>query len=189
MPSEEVENTPEESSSTEKLGEDFVEVDTFVLAQKVAFGELEFGMGKERVDTLNAPRQVLGKYSYNFSYSFNADNQLYIVRLKSNGIKSIYYDDNLKFNYHNLYKILKIKFGEPTFNRGYPSVFDVMNSKKMLIAKWEIGVKKIEIGLQENGMNSFSVYCEITDEEMKEAEMLRLYKVKNKDMLEAADKF
>lgn len=188
-PAEQLENRLEADSLTDEPSEDFVEIDTFAQAQKVAFGALGFGMGKEQVDTLNPRKQILGKYNYNFTYSFNADNQLYQVRLKSNGINTLYYDDNLKFNYQNLYKILKIKFGEPIFNRGYPSVFDVMNSKKLTLARWEIGIKQINLGLQENGMNSFSVFCEISDEEMKEAERLRVYKVKNKDILEAADKF
>jgi hypothetical protein len=57
------------------------------------------------------------------------------------------------------------------------------------MSHWETGTKQINLGLQENAINSFSVVCDIFDKNMDDAETLRLKNLKNKDIIEAADKF
>lgn len=189
IPVPEVIKTPEQILAEEKLRLDSIENAAFEQAQKIAFGDLQFGMEKNEVETKNEKRQLLGKYNYNFSYAFNNEDQLFKVKIKSDGIKAIQFDTNLKSNFQNLSEILKTKLGEPEKTRNYPSVFDVQNSKKMQMSHWEMGTKQINLGLQENGMNSFSVICDISDRNMDEAETLRLKNLQNKDIIEAAGKF
>jgi len=183
------EKTREEIFAEEKAKQDSLDNAIFELLQKTPFGNLAFGMCKEEVDKSNEKRQLLGKYNYNFGYSFNQENQLYKVKIKSDGVKAIHFDTNLKYNYQNLYQIIKTKYGESATNRIFPSIFDVQNSKTLQMNRWETGTKQINIGLQENGMNSFSVICNIFDKNMAEMETQHLKNLKNKDVIEASEKF
>lgn len=181
--------TPEQQAAEEKIRQDSIENAALLEMQKTAFGDLKFGMSKNEVESLNAKRQLLGKYNYNFSYSFDGENNLYKVKLSSDGIKTIEFDSALKNNYNNLLQIVKTKYGDATKNNGYPSVFDVQNSKKYMLNSWELGTKQISIGLQQNSLNNYSVYCEISDVNLQEAELNRLNRVKNKDIIQASEKF
>jgi hypothetical protein len=114
---------------------------------------------------------------------------LYKVKLNSDGVKAINFDSGLKSNYNNLFQIIKTKYGDPATSKGFPSIFDVQNSKKYQMNIWELGTKQIILGLQENNMNSFSVYSEILDKNMFEIEKQQLSDSKNKHIIQASEKF
>jgi hypothetical protein len=183
------EKTPDEILAEEKARQDSIDNAAFELIQKTAFNNLMFGMEKDTVEQLNETRQMLGKYYYNFNYSFNGENKLYKVRISSEGVQVIKFDSDLKSRYQNLVQIIQTKYGKPVTSRDYPSIFDVQKSKKYLMNQWEIGIKQINLALQENAMNSYSVSCEIFDKNLNEAELQRLKDVKNHDVIEAAEKF
>jgi len=183
------EKTPDEILAEEKARQDSIDNAAFELIQKTAFNNLMFGMEKDTVEQLNETRQMLGKYYYNFNYSFDSENKLFKVRISSDGVKAIKFDTDLKSRYQYLVLIIQTKYGEPVTSRDYPSIFDVQNSKKYLMNQWEIGIKQINLALQENEMNSYSVSCEIFDKNLNEAELQRLKDVKNHDVIEAAEKF
>lgn len=157
--------------------------------RKKAFGNLYFGMPENEVKEKNEQRQKLGKYTYNFSYRFNGDNQLYAVTLLSNPVNTLHYDMELKNNYNNLSRILNEKFGKASFNTGYPSLFDVQNTRALVAQKWNDNDRQIQLGIRENKRDSYSVFCKIVDSEMDKQERERLYKLKNKDIIDAAEKF
>jgi hypothetical protein len=155
----------------------------------LAYGNLYFGMKKNEVESKNEPRQQLGKYKYNFDYSFNGDSGLYRVIIKSDGIKVITYDTELSAIYRNLAQIVETRYGKPAEHLRFPSVFDVQNSHKYKLDEWGNGAKQIQISLIENNLNSYSVTCEIIHKQMAEAEVLRLNNLKNKDVIDASKKF
>lgn len=78
-----------------------------------AYGNLYFGMKKAEVESKNEKRQQLGKYEYNFGYSFNGDSALYRVIIKSDGIKVVTYDTELLAVYRNLAQIVETRYGKP----------------------------------------------------------------------------
>lgn len=181
--------SPEELAAIEKARQDSLKQAEFEKMQKTAFGELMFGMEKDSVLKKGSKRQQLGKFSYNFNYSFNNENRFFKLRLVSDGVRALEFDTQLKNRYDNLFKIIHTRYGEPVNKNSYPSVFDVQEHKKYQISKWVQGTKEISMGLQQNGMNSYSVYCEIFDKNMDEAEQQRLKNLKNKDIIDAASKF
>ena len=187
-PEKEVKTT-EQLMAEEKARQDSAKNAEIEIVQKTAFGNLMFGMEKDSVEEFNEKRQLVGKYNYNFSYSFNGENQLYKVKLSSDVVKVIQFDTDLKNNYLNLLKILEAQYGKPLISKNYPSVFDVQENKKYEINRWEIGVKQINLALQENGLNSYSATCEILDKNMEEIENQRLKNLKNKDIIEASKRF
>lgn len=181
--------TPEELLAEEKAKQDSIENAEFELMQKTAFGDLIFGMSKEETEQKNERRQQLGKYSYNFNYNFNSNNQLFKVRLNSDEVKAIQFDTELKNRYQNLFQIVSSKYGGPSLNRNFPSIFDVQKSKKYKMSQWEKGTKQIQLFLQEKDLNSYLATCEILDKNMNEEEIQRLNNLKNNDVIEAANKF
>lgn len=154
-----------------------------------AYGNLYFGMKKAEVADKNETRQQLGKYKYNFAYSFNGDSALYRVIIKSDGVKVVTYDTELLAVYRNLAQIVETRYGKPAEHLKFPSVFDVQNSHKYKVDAWDTGAKQIQISLVENNLNSYSVVCEITHQKMAEAETTRQKNFKNKDVIDAAKKF
>jgi len=163
--------------------------DTISKSKIHAFGDLYFGMKKAEVERLNEPRQQLGKNEYSFDYLFDGDSMLYKVNIRSAGVKVIGYDSSLKAYYNNLYNILQTRYGEPETHTGFPSVFDVQNAGKYKIDFWEEEGKIVEILLRMNALNSYSAVCEITAKEMEQAELKRQKNIKNKDVIDAANKF
>ena len=154
-----------------------------------AFGDLYFGMTEDEVVNIIEKRQLLGKYNYNIKCSFTHDKALYKVNLFSDSEKAINYDSALEPKFSNLVKIVKTKYGEPKYQQKFPSIFYVQKAKKLVTAKWEHEDKFIEVGINENSLNSYSAFCTIVDSEMQEKEKQQLYNNQNKDIIEASEKF
>jgi hypothetical protein len=187
-------NKPEPAKQTEKSDSvQIVKTDSTEItapdSSLLAYGNLFFGMKKAEVERKNESRQQLGKYEYNFNYSFNGDSGLYRVIIKSDGVKVVTYDTELSAMYRNLAKIVETRYGEPEVHLGFPSVFDVQNSHKYKLDEWNNGAKQIQISMVENNLNSYSVVCEITHQKMAETETTRQKNFKNKDVIDAAKKF
>ena len=157
--------------------------------KNLAFGRLSFGMRKSEVLSLNKNPQQLGKYSYNFSYLYNGNNELYGMTLFSNPVTTIKYEDGVQGAYSNLHKIISIKHGKPSGPKAIPSIFDVMNAGIYWINKWKNDDKEIRLGIRQRKKDSFDVICRIINIPMEKAEKERLYRIKNKDILKAAEKF
>ena len=185
----EIVKSEEQIAEEIKAKEDSIKNAEFEQVQKNALGDLTFGMSKDLIQQENKTSEKLGNHTYNLNYAYNGDNQLYSLKLKSYSNKAINYDTSLKSSYHNLRKIIKLKYGEPKSSKPYPSIFDVQKKGTYWIDSWEIGRKQIKLGLKENSLNSYSTVCQITDKNMEELENERQYKLKNKDVIEAAEKF
>lgn len=181
--------TQEEIQAIEKARADSIENAEYNLMQKTAFGNLIFGMPKTQAETANEKRQLLGKYSYNFQNLFNGNDELYAVILNSDGEKAIAFDSGLKAKYNNLYKIIETKYGKSTEKREYPSIFEVQEVGNYWVDKWELGNKQIHLGIKENALNSYSVASKIFDKKMEDDEAKRLNDLKNKDVIQASEKF
>lgn len=181
--------TADELLAEEKARQDSIEQARYEQMQQTPFGDLRFGMNKEATVSANEKRQKLGKYSYNISYSFTPDDQLYKVRMVSDEVKAIRYDPDLKANYQNLLKIISNKYGEPATRNEYPSIFDVQDVKKYSMNTWNEGRKQIQLSLVENNINSYVVLCEISDQNMSSEEQERLKNEKNRDVIVASEKF
>ncbi|WP_346862073.1 hypothetical protein [uncultured Draconibacterium sp.] len=183
------ERTPEELWKEEKAKQDSIDNLVYDKMQKTAFGDFVFGMNKTQVAELNVEKEKLGKYNYSLSPRFTNQDELYQLTLKSSGVKAIKFESDLSGNYTNLFKIIETRYGAPLMQKKFPSVFDVQESNKYLMSKWEQGTKIIAISLVENNLNSYAVVCDIFDSNMSAAEKERLNKFKNKDITEAAEKF
>ena len=183
------EKTPQQLIAEEKARQDSIEYAALQEIQKIAFAGLLFGMNEAEVDEANPGKERLGKYNYSFVPQFNGDMELYKLTISSDEVKAIRFDSDLLTNYNNLYKILETRYGKPLLNNQFPSIFEVQNSKKFIMNKWEEGTKNIHISLVDNNLNSYAVVCDIFDKNMMESEKERLYKLKNKDVLDAAQKF
>jgi len=181
--------TQEEIAADEKARADSIKNAEYEMMQKTAFGDLRFGMQKNEAESINSKKQQLGKYNYNFQNLYNGDNELYAVMMNSDGEKAISFDDALKNKYNNLYKIIETKYGSSTARREFPSIFEVQESKSYWVNKWDLGNKQIVLGIKENSLNNYAVYSKISDLPMQEAEAKRLNDIKNKDVIEAAEKF
>jgi hypothetical protein len=155
----------------------------------LAFGRLTFGMTLNDVKRLNKNPQKLGKYTYNFTYFFNGSRELYGLTLFSNSVKTIQYEDGLQGPYSNLFNIISIKYGKPSGPKAVPSVFEVMDAGIYWTNKWKMGEKEIKLGIRQRKQDSFDVICRIMNIPMEKAENKRIYRIKNKDILQAADKF
>jgi hypothetical protein len=141
------------------------------------------------VKRLNKNPQKLGKFEYNFTYFFNGNRELYGLILFSGPVKTIQYEDGLQGPYSNLFSIISIKHGKPSGPKAIPSIFEVMNAGTYWINKWKKGDKEIKLGIRQRKEDSFEVICKIINIPMEKAENKRLYRIKNKDILKAADKF
>ena len=181
--------TAEQLLAEEQARQDSIKNAEYLQMQQTPFGDLRFGMSKEEVTQNNEKRQKLGKYFYNFSYGFTPDDQLYKLKISSDGVKTIRYDSDLKANYQNLFSIIKTKYGEPETKHEFPSIFDVQDVKKYSMNKWTEGTKQIQLSLLENEINSYRTVCEITDMNRNAEELERVRKEKNKDITEASEKF
>jgi hypothetical protein len=154
-----------------------------------AFGKLSFGMKINEVNRINKNPQKLGKFIYNFNYFFNGSRELYGLILFSNSVKTIQYEDGLQGPYSNLFNIISIKYGKPSGSKAVPSIFEVMNAGIYWTNKWKKGEKEIKLGIRRRKQDSFDVICRIMNIPMEKAENKRIYRIKNKDILKAADKF
>ncbi len=184
-----LEKTPEQLQAEEQARQDSIESAAFEQMQKTAFAGFTFGMKETEAEDINPGKEKLGKFNYRFSPQFDGNDELYKLTLSSEGVKTIKFETDLLVNYNNLYKIVETRYGKPLASKKFPSIFDVQSSKKYLMSKWEQGTKNIQISLVENSLNSYAVVCDIFDKNMSEAEKERLYKLKNKDVLDAAEKF
>jgi len=183
------EKTPEELWAEEKAKQDSIDNLVFEKMQKTAFGNFMFGMNKKEVSELNVENEKLGKYNYTLAPHFTETNELYKLTLKSSGVKALNFETDLLSRYTSLFNIIETRYGTPVNQKKFPSIFDVQESKKYLMSKWEKGTKNITISLVENNLNSYAVVCDIFDSTMSASEADRLKKLKNKDILEAAEKF
>ena len=181
--------TEEEILAEKKAREDSIKNAEFELMQKTAFGKLTFGMDKTDAETSTENTQLLGKHNYKVQNSFNANSELYEVALISENEKAVHFDDLLKSKYTNLYKIIETKYGKPMKKGVYPSIFEVQESGSYIIDKWELGDKQIQLGVKENSLNSYCAFSKIFSKKMADEEKLRLRNNKNKDIIEAAEKF
>lgn len=187
--SAEVLNLLEKEGSEQKPRQDSIVNSKFEKMQMTAFGDLVFGMNKNQVEQNNENRQKLGKYLYNFTYSFDESDRLYEVILSSDPDKAINFDGQLKSKLNNLSSVVKTKYGQPARDLQYPSIFDVQETGNYFISEWDFEGKQIQLGLKENALNSYSVICNITDINLKENALKRLQDDKNRDIIDASEKF
>ncbi|HRO09798.1 MAG TPA: hypothetical protein PK047_13105 [Saprospiraceae bacterium] len=154
-----------------------------------AYDKLYFGMKKNEVNKLNKSRQKIGSYSYNFSYVFNGAGELYSIVIRSDPEKTLYYEQRLQPKYSNLCRVIAEKYGKKSGCGLLPSIFDVMNAQRYKMVGWQEGEKKINLYLRFVALDVYNVECSITHDTMEKAENQRLYKLKNKHIIESAEKF
>ena len=158
-------------------------------AENFAFGKFKFGMTKAEVHQLNKSRQKLGLHYYNFSYAFNGKGELFAVTIFSDSKKALYYERSIQPIYTNLCRVIAEKYGKKSSCGVLPSVFDVMNSGTLWINTWTINEKKIRLGIKANKLDSYVVICKIVHIPMESAENKRMYRIKNKHIIESSEKF
>jgi hypothetical protein len=154
-----------------------------------AYDQLYFGMTKIEVSRLNNSRQKIGNYHYNFSYSYNGTGELYSISIKSDPEKTLYYEQRLQPKYTNLCRVIAEKYGKKSACGLLPSIFDVMNAQRYKMVGWQEGEKKINLYLRFVSLDVYNVECRITHTSMEKAENQRLYRLKNKHIIESSEKF
>ena len=154
-----------------------------------AYDKLYFGMKKNEVNRLNKPRQKIGNYSYNFSYAYNGAGELYSISIRSDPEKTLYYEQRLQPKYTNLCRVIAEKYGKKSACGLLPSIFDVMNAQRYKMVGWQEGEKKIDLYLRFVSLDVYNVECRITHSTMEKVENKRLYRLKNKHIIESSEKF
>lgn len=154
-----------------------------------AFDQLYFGMSSVELDSFGNKRSVLGKYQYHLDYTLNQLDELYSITIYSQEVRSIEYETTLQAIHHNLCRIISERYGNKENCGTLPSLFDVMNAGSLTTQQWKVDAKTINLGIRHTQPNGFIVRCRIFHDLMEKEEQARLYKIKNKDIIEAADKF
>jgi hypothetical protein len=154
-----------------------------------AYDQLTFGMQKNEVNQLNKASQKIGNFSYNFKYLYNGAGQLYKITIKSEPEKTLYYESNLQRKYSNLCSVIAEKYGKKSSCGMLPSIFEVMNAKLYKMVEWQDEDKKIILSLRYTSLDSYYVECSIIHKMMEKEENIRLYRLKNKHIIEASKKF
>jgi len=171
------------------MDEDSIEIMSFAKEGVSAYDKLFFGMKKEEVNALNNSSQKVGRYIYKFAYKYNGDGELYRIDIKSSTEKTIHYETNLQAKYSNLCRVVSEKYGKKSSCGALPSIFDVMNAKRYKMVEWQSGEKVIILYLVYSSMDAYYTECRIVHKSMEKAENERLYRVKNKDIIESSEKF
>ena len=172
------------------LPEDTIVTESEKTARRVqAYDKLYFGMKKNEVNSLNEARQKIGVYNYNFTYSYNGAGQLYGITIKSDPEKTVYYEKNLQPKYANICRVISEKYGKKSSCGTLPSIFDVMNAQRYKLVGWKEGEKMLNLYLRYATIDVYYVECRIVHASMEKAENIRLYRLKNKDILESSEKF
>lgn len=180
---------------TDTVYDPYIVVDTMIEeSEKIqsgiqAYDKLTFGMQKHEVNQLNKARQKIGNFSYNFNYLYNGAGQLYKITIKSEPEKTLYYETNLQPKYSNLCRVIAEKYGKKSSCGMLPSIFDVMNAKLFKMVEWQDEDKKIVLSLRYTSLDSYYVECSIIHKMMEKEENIRLYRLKNKHIIEASKKF
>ena len=196
IPLENAQDSPTPQEDTIMAPEDAVQVDstpdTLAMpspAYPMAFDTFRYGMDKKTVTASARKNMKLGNYNYNIQYIFDHRDRLYQVVITSGPVQVIRYEADLDALYKNLYDVIAFKYDKPKGPRGIPSVFDVLNARTYWINRWEPEGKRIQLGLQEKEMNALRVICKMTQPELEKEEKEYQFRLKNKDKLEAAEKF
>jgi hypothetical protein len=158
-------------------------------AYPMAFDTFRYGMDKKTVTASARKNMKLGNYKYDMQYVFDHRDRLYQVVITSGSVQVIRYEADLDALYKNLYDVIAFKYDKPKGPRAMPSVFDVLNARTYWINRWEPDGKRIQLGLQEREMNALRVICKMTQPDLEKEEKEYQFRVKNKDKLEAAEKF
>jgi hypothetical protein len=154
-----------------------------------AFDQLMFGMHADEVKRLIKSKVKLGKYTYSLSFAYDQNKELYAINITSSEVKAIQYEGALQSMYLNLCKIISEKYGNKRSCRELPSIFDVMNAGTFYTNKWENGEKSIKLGVVQTQLNGYIIKCRISHSTMEKEENARLYKIKNKNIIDASEKF
>jgi hypothetical protein len=165
-------------------------IDAMVPVEKVAaYDRINFGMTKREVDSLGITREKIGYHSYRFTYRYDSEGGLYRIDIRSNNEKAIQYEARAQALYSNLCRVIAEKYGKKSSCGGLPSIFDVMNAQRYKMAAWEIGEKSVILYIVSTSPDTYYTECRIVHRAMQEAENARMYKIKNKVIIESSEKF
>lgn len=138
-----------------------------LIEQKKVFAGAEFGMSKKQIKSLDYYKDwfreldYLHKYEikvgdkkYN-GYLFFYEDKLYCMDIVSRSYRTAsYYDTAVKEDVEHLRAIIESAYGRPTHNYGYPSFLKMKENYTTYAYVWEIGTKKITIGVSEEASGS-----------------------------------
>lgn len=135
------------------------------LAQ-IAYGGAMFGMSIEEVakipffmpqndwfvstKTISKTFDTIGRFTYVVQLRFNDTNQLYEVDYYTGMVTADQIATYVMDRVDNFKNIIVQKYGEPHSINNIPSLFDYKPGILMWIYEWEIGSKRIEIGIKES---------------------------------------
>lgn len=152
--------------------------DPFVEEQaKIAFGSIRLGMSKKSFDSLpyeeRSNVQTIADLEYFLNPYFDNNDKLYMVVIESGKRNATLIDTELKKKALNLGNVISKKYyAYEKYLSEYPSILDVKSGTVKFYEKWEIGDKRINLGLSEMGNESlYYIYCEIYSDSL-----LRNYK-------------
>lgn len=138
-----------------------------LIEQRKVFAGAEFGMSKKQIKSLDYYKDwfreldylhkyeiEVGNRKYN-GYLFFNDDKLYQMDIVSRSYRTAsYYDTTVKDDVENLRAIIESAYGRPTHNYGYPSFLKMKESYTTYAYVWEIGTKRITIGVSEEESGS-----------------------------------
>jgi hypothetical protein len=134
---------------------------------KVAFGSIRFGMTSKEYNNLpyddRKNVQLVGDYEYFLNPNFDNNDRLYLLIIESGKRDANYIETELRNKAFNLGNVISKKYLDyEVFTHKYPSIISLDPGKVTYFEKWEVGDKKINLGLAEVSTGSlYYNYCEI----------------------------
>lgn len=170
--------------------EDMDSISISVPEEKVAaYDRIYFGMTKREVDSLGTTREKIGYHFYNLKYRYDSEGKLYRIDIRSDREKAIQYEAKAQAHFSNLCRVIAEKYGKKPSCGALPSIFDVMNAKRYQMASWDIGEKSVILYIVYASADAYYTECRIVHRAMQEVEKTRMYKIKNKEIIESSEKF
>jgi hypothetical protein len=141
--------------------------------EKIAFGDIQFGMTKKQVEKLirSSYQEKIGEYEYWFTPMYDHNGKLYKIEFKSSDRDANYIDTYVKSSLDNLYETIKSKYGDGTYVQSFPNVLEFQSGYVRYTNRWNIGDKEIVVGAGEVSSGSeFYSFCWIFSKSMNEAQ-------------------
>jgi hypothetical protein len=140
--------------------------------QEKVIGDIKFGMKKIEVNQKISkfksetarPYEIvgttfydyyIGEYKYFQILDFYYQTKLYEIFIQGNPINWEKFENEIQKQINFISEVIKQKYGPPTFQKILDPIYNLQKGYSYLINRWEIGVKTIEIQVEDNG----TYYC------------------------------
>lgn len=162
--------------------------------EKIAFGNLRFGMSKKEYDHLPKKDQdyfqKIGNYEYMMEPFFDDSNRLYMLQFTTVSKDANYIDTYVKSSAQNFNDVISAKYGSGELLNTFPSILEFQSGYIRWMYQWQIGNKIIKIGAGEvsSGSEFYSI-CWIYDNKLYDQQKLKDQNASKSQQKQDGEKF